>query len=309
MLVVTAEDLSVIALSCIMLALAECVDSGEGACDGDTKPGWEKYLQSCRAIHHFFHCKTLDLNIVRAQCLVAAYLMHCETLSAASEAVSITWQLATSTRLNNKKAWPNEDAKRILQRQRLWWTIYFLDRQISRRSGIAYHIRDTEFDVEDFTLDSNAADGPPLPQTDWHSSTTRSYLQALISLARLWGQVWDTFFAVGATKKGDWMEVEVMDARILNTRRQLPKSLTWNSDELTNYTLSGEDEPHIRRRLQLFVVSVLDRFQDWRIQAKYFAEIGTPPYAHQTKPRAPDGAQSGDDSSLCSAFARDHQSP
>ena len=262
MLVVTMGDLSVIALACIMLALAECVDSGEGACDGDTKPGWERYLESCRAIHCFSHCKTLDLNVVRAQCLVAAYLMHCETLSAASEAISGTWLLATSSRLNNKKAWPNEDAKKTLQRQRLWWTIYFLDRQISRRSGLAYHIRDTEFDVDDFTLNGNSADGNPLPQTDWHSSITRNYLQALISLARLWGQVWDTFFAVGAKKKGDWMEVEIMDARILNTRRILPRTLTWNSDELANYTLSGEDEPHIRRRLQLFTVSVLDPFKD-----------------------------------------------
>lgn len=252
MLVVTTEDLPVIALACIMLALAECVDSGEGACDGDTKPGWERYLQSYRAIHCFSQCKTLDLNIVRAQCLVAAYLMHCESLNAASEAVSVTWRLATSIRLNNKRAWPNEDAKRTLQRQQLWWTIYYLDRQISRRSGAAYHIRDTEFDVDDFTLNGNAADGNPLPQTDWHSSITRSYLQALIALARLWGQVWDTFFAVGATKKGDWMEVEIMDARILNTRRQLPKALTWDSDELANYMLAGEDDPHIRRRLLLF---------------------------------------------------------
>lgn len=309
MLVVTTEDLPVIALACIMLALAECVDSGEGACDGDTKPGWERYLQSYRAIHCFSQCKTLDLNIVRAQCLVAAYLMHCESLNAASEAVSVTWRLATSIRLNNKRAWPNEDAKRTLQRQQLWWTIYYLDRQISRRSGAAYHIRDTEFDVDDFTLNGNAADGNPLPQTDWHSSITRSYLQALIALARLWGQVWDTFFAVGATKKGDWMEVEIMDARILNTRRQLPKALTWDSDELANYMLAGEDDPHIRRRLLLFTVSPSHSCEDRRIQSKWFAEIGTSPYAHQTKSRAPGGIQSRNRSSLCSAFARDHQSP
>ncbi|KAF9771579.1 hypothetical protein IL306_010777 [Fusarium sp. DS 682] len=251
-LVVTKEDLSVIALTYIMLALADCVDPGEGACDGDTKPGWERYLQSCRTIQRFSHSKTLNLDVVRAQCLVAAYLMHCEVLSAASQAISVAWQQAISIRLNNKKAWPIEDAQGTLQRQQLWWTMYFLDRQISRRSGIAYHIRDTEFDVDDFTLHEDAAENNLIPQTDQHSSITRSYLQALINLARLWGRVWDTFFAVGATNKGDWMEVEIMDARILNTRRGLPRALTWDSNKIANYTACDEDEPHIRRRLQIF---------------------------------------------------------
>lgn len=254
MLVVTVEDDSIIALACIMMALAECLDPAEGASDGDTKSGWARYLQSCRLSQRFPSSKALGLDAVRAQCLVAAYLMHCETLSAASEAVFATWRLATSIRLNNRKAWPNEDPKQTLQRQKLWWTVYFLDRQISRRSGSAYHIRDTEFDVDDFTDNGNTLN-MNLSQSDWHGSITRSYLQALINLARLWGNIWDTCFAVGAKKKGDWMEIEIMDARIVNTRRQLPKILTWNSSELDNYILAGEDGPHIRRRLSIFTVS------------------------------------------------------
>ncbi|KAK3117447.1 hypothetical protein LTR53_001212 [Teratosphaeriaceae sp. CCFEE 6253] len=76
-------------------------------------------------------------------------------------------------------------------------------------------------------------------------------MQSLINLARLWGNVWDTFFAVGATKTGGWMEIEIMDARILNTRRQLPDSLVWDSNEFADYAMNGENELHIRRRLQL----------------------------------------------------------
>ncbi|RBQ80034.1 hypothetical protein FVER14953_21067 [Fusarium verticillioides] len=48
-----------------------------------------------------------------------------------------------------------------------------------------------------------------------------------------------------------------MDARILNARRGLPKTLTWDSKEIANYAASGEDEPRIRRRLQIFTVSLL----------------------------------------------------
>lgn len=303
MLLVTIGDLPIVALACIMLALAECVDSGEGARDGDTKPGWERYLQSRRAMHHFSMCKTLDLDVVRAQCLVAAYAMHCETLNVASAAILATWQLATSIRLNNKEAWPKEEPILALQRQQLWWTIYFLDRQISRRSGTAYHIRDTEFDVEDFALSYAASGENSLPQMDRYLSTSKTYFQALISLARLWGNVWDTFFAVGATKKADWMEVEIMDARILNTRRQLPKELAWDSHELASYALTGEDEPQIRRRLQLYTVRESEAVEGFRIQSKCFAEVGTSPYAHQKKSHTSSGIQSRDGSSLCSACA------
>lgn len=146
----------------------------------------------------------------------------------------------------------------------LWWTIYFLDRQISRRSGIPYHIRDTEFDVDDFTKNETTVnDGPG--RLPLHPSTiSKSYMQGLINLARLWGNVWDTFFAVGATKTGDWMEIEIMDARILNTRRQLPETLTWDPNDLTSYTLNGEDELHIRRRLQLYTVSAARNLQPRR---------------------------------------------
>ena len=310
MLVANLEDLSVIALACIMMAMAECLDTDDGARDGDAdvRPGSERYLQSCRAIQYLSQSKSLDIHVVGAQCLVAAYLMHCETLGAASEAIAATWRLATSIRLNNKNAWSNEDIDRNLQKQKLWWTIYFLDRQISRRSGLAYHIRDTEFNVDDFSLNENAADYNGMPHNGWHSSTTRSYLQALINTARLWGNVWDTLFAVGATKKGDLMEVEIMDARILHTRRQLPKALTWVSDELENYTRSGEDEPHIRRRLHLSTVSISVSMDVSNIKTKCFAEIGTTSYADTTESCSSCRVQSRNCPSLCKACARGHQS-
>lgn len=252
-LVVGVDDYAITALAFIMIALAECIDSG--ACDGVARPGWETYLQTCRLLHTFSKCKKLDTNVVRAQCLVAAYLMQSETLGAASEAIHKTWILVTRLRMNNKQTWLIEEPITFLQRQRLWWTIYFLDRQISRRSGLAYHIRDTEFDVDDFAVNESMAEPNSMQRLEWGWSIPGQYLQALINIGRLWGHAWDSFFAVGAAKKRDWLEVEVMDVRILNIRRLFPDTLTWNSDQLTNYILSGEDARHIRRRLQLFTVS------------------------------------------------------
>lgn len=297
------DDLAIIALLCIMLALAECVDPGEGARDGDRKPGWKRYLFCRRAIHHLSRSKPqrpLELDVVRAQCLVAAYLMQCEALPEASQAVTVVWQLATSIRLHNQKVWPKEEPTMALQRQQLWWTIYFLDRQVSRKSGIAYHIRDREFDVDDFTNNGiDSAHGSSIATSIQPSVVAKGYMQGLIDQARLWGNVWDTFFAVGATKKEDRMEIEIMDARILYTRRQLPGFLTWDSNELAKYLLMGEDESHIRRRLQLYTVSV-----EWKAWcscnscSNSFAETGASSHADQTKSRTPSSLRSRNGSSL-----------
>jgi hypothetical protein len=313
-ILVHVDDTATVALMCIMMAIAECMDPSEGVCDGDSKPGWERYLLFHRAIQRLFRSGPLDLDVVGAQVLAASYLMHCEALEAASQAIAVAWQLAMSIRLNNQKAWPKKEAKETLQRQQLWWTIYFLDRQISRRSGIPYHIRDTEFDVDDFTKNETTVDGGPGRLPPHPSTISKSYMQGLINLARLWGNVWDTFFAVGATKTGDWMEIEIMDARILNTRRQLPETLTWDPNDLTSYTLNGEDELHIRRRLQLYTVSAAA----WKPQNLLatpahalidFTETRPPPHAHPPKPRAPSDFCTRNRAPLFSPGASDHRGP
>lgn len=255
-LLVTNQDLSLVALTCAMLAMAECLDSEDGACDADSRPGWPMYSQSCRAVQRFSYSKDTDLDVVRAQCLIAAYLMHSEVLRAASQAISVVFQLATDIKLNDQRAWSTKSWSEIASRQLLWWTIYFLDRRIAQKSGFPYHVRDTEFYVEDFKSRRSFQDGGSALEMTQPTTDTRNYLQALIDTARLWGQIWDTFFAIGATKRSDWLEVEIMDTQILNARRQLAQELTWDADKMIDYALAGESETHLRRRLQVNTVSL-----------------------------------------------------
>jgi hypothetical protein len=93
------------------------------------------------------------------------------------------------------------------------------------------------------------------PEASTIPSYTRNYVQALINLARLWAQIWDTFFAVGADKKTDWMEIEIMDTQILNSRRQLSPELSWDAARMVEYAVAGKGEPNLRRRLHLYTVS------------------------------------------------------
>jgi hypothetical protein len=256
MLLVGTQDLSLIALTSIMLGFAECLDSEEGARDGDSsKPGWIYYLQALRAVQRFFYTKDVDLDVVRTQCLIAAYLMHSEILRAASQAVSVALQLATDIKLNDQRAWSADSSDEVLSKQLLWWTIFFLDRRIAQKASLPYHIRDTEFYVEDFKSAGHTRpdeNGRSDAKSSFSLHRAKGYVQVLINLAKLWGQVWDKFFAIGAERKTDWMEMEIMDTQILNVRRQLPLSLTWEHGRLAEYALSGESEPQLRRRLHVY---------------------------------------------------------
>jgi hypothetical protein len=137
-------------------------------------------------------------------------------------------------------------------RQTLWWTIYFLDRRISQRNGTPYLIRETEVAVEEF-VPKNDSLGDIIHE-DPEKSGTSSYCQVLVNFSKLWGQIWGTFFAAAARKRGDWEEIEITDTRILFIRKQLPSHLTWNTDMVGTYMAMGEGEPQIRRRLALFIV-------------------------------------------------------
>ncbi|PYH67057.1 fungal specific transcription factor domain-containing protein [Aspergillus vadensis CBS 113365] len=184
--------------------------------------------------------KHIDIHIIQYHALSFEYLMQSELLHDASQAVSTATQLAMRARLNEEGAWEVSDEQDVRNRKELWWTIYFLDRKISQRTGSPYLIHDTEVAVSDFSLSSTAG--------------TDRYMQALVDLGKLWSLIWDTFFAAAASKPMDWKEIEVMDTRILVVQRDLPSVLAWETDLLDQlYLAEREPEPLVSRRLAIFI--------------------------------------------------------
>lgn len=239
---VPSSDHSTIALLCNMLAVAECFCvSGLGS--EDIRPGWSLFLRGRKLIQHYSSPTKIDLQLIQYQALSSEYLMQSEQLHDALQAISNAGQLAMRARLNEERTWGALPDREILNRKMLWWTIYFLDRKISQRTGSTYVIRDTEVAVSGFSQTS-------VDRND-------RYMQALIELGRLWSLIWDIFFAAAAPRPVDWKEVEIMDTRILVVQRELASCLTWETDLLDQvYIAQQEPEPHIRRRLAIFIVII-----------------------------------------------------
>lgn len=237
---VKSGQYSIIALLCNMLAIAECF-CVSGSCSHEIRPGWSLFLRGAKLVQHCLSRKHIDLHLVQYHALSSEYLMQSELLHDASQAISNAAQLAMRARLNEEKLWDSLLEKERQTRRRLWWTIYFLDRKISQRTGSPYGIRDNEVAVSEFS----------------HLSTTRTdrYMQVLIDLGKLWSLIWDTFFAATAPKPQDWKEVEIMDTRILIVQRDLASELVWETENLERvYLAQSEPESHIRRRLAVYIV-------------------------------------------------------
>lgn len=252
-------QLSLMSLLFNMLAIAECLNSETGACD-DARPGWPLYVEGSRLAQRFSCTKNVDLDLVRHHVLGAAYLLHSEQLRSASRAVLASYQFATIIRLHDQKAWLGQSSDEVVARKRLWWTLFWLDRRIAQKSGYAYHIRNQDFSVEDFSARpkpdriSPPGDAPNVGLVHTRQET-QDYLQVMINLGKLWGLIWDAFFATGADRLGNWEEIELMDTRILNVRRRLPPDLTWDPDLLHQYIAQGQKEPPLRRRIGIHTVS------------------------------------------------------
>ena len=269
---------STIALLCNMIAVAECFCTSSDRRTEDVRPGWTIFVWGRKVLQYCSSPKYVDLDLIRYHALSAEYLMQSEMLQAASQAISNAAQLAMLVRLNDQRAWRKLLSEQELHdRKTLWWVVYFLDRKISQRIGGPYCIRDNEVAVSEFSFE------PPFSSP---RARTQNYMQALISLAKLWTQKWDSFFATAAPKPVDSREIEVMDTRILVAQRELPSELTWSTELLDNvYILQGETEPQIRRRLSIFIVIEYPDSPNARVAMLTFYSIEIEPAASDHSPK------------------------
>ncbi|TVY47622.1 Terreic acid cluster-specific transcription factor [Lachnellula occidentalis] len=247
---VDAQNHAIVALLCNMLAIGESMDSTSSDKE-DSRPGWPTYVRGRKLLQQCSSSNQIDLDLIRYHTLGALYMLNCDLLQSASQAISIAVQMSMFARLNDQGSWGKCTILEKEFRQKLWWTIYYLDRRITQRLGTPYLIRDAEVAVEDFETQGNSTaeefnqDPMTVPVT--------IYYQVLINFSRLWGRIWDTFFAATAQKSGNLEEIEITDTRILYLRKTLSQHLAWDSDRVSIYVSKGEKEPQIRQRLTIFI--------------------------------------------------------
>lgn len=239
-----------------MLAYAEAVTQSSPTV-GNLVPhaGAEHYFQGVRLMEHFGKLHGNDLQTTVYHTTATAYLVELGMLQAAFQSISRAFQTALCINLNNQNRWPNNTQDEdIACRQSLWWTIFFLDKRVAQKIGIAYSVRQTECAVREYLEDDSGLS----------LQAHHELLQSMILFGRLWAQIWDTFFSSKANLKENkvgkddaWAELQLTDMKIIMAYRRLPSRLRWKSERMNIYIKNGDSEKEVRRRLLVFLVSLL----------------------------------------------------
>ncbi|KIW36227.1 uncharacterized protein PV06_11498 [Exophiala oligosperma] len=177
------------------------------------------YLQGKQLMQSREISREDDIDFITYHVTAAAYTLRGEMLRLAVSHVLLGFQAALNVGLNNQDRWYTTPLE-LVPRKALWWTLYFQDKYITEKCGIAYFIRESEVAVSDFR--AGVVDGPGDREID---APKRELLQNFVIYCKLWTQIWDDFFAPGARRAGKWDEIEIMDARITASQQQTPPRL------------------------------------------------------------------------------------
>ncbi|KAL2815744.1 hypothetical protein BJX63DRAFT_389525 [Aspergillus granulosus] len=244
----------IVAILFNMLAYAEAVTQSSSTVDNlNPHLGAERYYQGVKLMEYFGKVHGNDLQTTVYHTTATAYLIEMGMLQMAFQSVSRAFQTALCIGLNDQDRWPvNSKDEDIACRQSLWWTIFFLDKRVAQKIGIAYCVRQTECAVREFLV----GHGNLGPQTH------HEFLQSMILFSQLWAQIWDSFYSPRATtveqKKEDeedyaWEQMKLTDTKIILAYRRIPSRLRWRSQNVSEYVGNGDTEREIRRRLLVFL--------------------------------------------------------
>lgn len=240
---VTLQYCSTFAILCSILATAEVFSYNSNTMDLNTGQHW--YRQGKWLMQEFEEAMEDSLDIVVYHMISSGYLMEAERLRPASLHVVRASHAALCIGLNDKTRW-KPHADEIVSRPCLWWVLYFLEKRIHWKCGIAYLLRPSEINVDDSLVEEGDTeiDGVKL-----------ELIESMISYSRLWASIWQDYLAPNAQLVGNWTEIQLTDARIMIAYHQIPPQLIWETSTVEEDLNNGVTEASMRRRLQTYLVS------------------------------------------------------
>lgn len=170
--------------------------------DSTNVPAWEEF---CRAESILTHLTWLgNGNMLTIQCLLikARYLLYIEKADSAYDTMSRIVCLCFKLGLHDQPKWSDSVTPfETVMRQRIFWTIFYLERNIAFNCGAPYLIRESDFNVDlpKNLEDSRMFPGEPLPPENMERSNG-AYLSGAVKWGRLCSEIWDTVFGVNAIK-------------------------------------------------------------------------------------------------------------
>jgi hypothetical protein len=196
--------------------------------DSSSVPAWDEF---CRAESILNRLTWLgNGNMLTIQCLLikTRYLLYIEKSDGAYDTMARVVRLCYQLGLHDQPSWKDCSPFEIVMRQRIFWTIYYLERNISFNNGSPYLIRDNDFkvDLPGSFDDKFMFPDRPLPEENPQRSSA-PYLNSAVKWGKMCAEIWDAVFATSAPKPASQEFIASMDARIQYAISQIPPHLQY----------------------------------------------------------------------------------
>ncbi|KAF2438015.1 hypothetical protein P171DRAFT_372491 [Karstenula rhodostoma CBS 690.94] len=214
---IQADHVSLLALNYIVFACSDIATSlGKPAFV--SSPGWQWIRAADELVGKRKMSGQVDLCLIQFLALEAVYLMYADKGNAAYSIIGQACRNCFLAGLHQQSSssWRTYTPFEIHMRQRIFWTVYFLDRRISLSCGRPYSVRESDIDIEQpaYLYDKEIHPDRPLPELNIVQSSN-VYLNCMVCWGRLAADVWDGFLAAAMSKDGLASDnALILDARI-----------------------------------------------------------------------------------------------
>ena len=215
-------------------------------------PGWPEYSFAESLLNRTSWLSRGNIQIIQCLLLKARFLATVQRMRSAYDTMCKAVQICFHIGLHDEQGWGRVSPYQRTMRQRVFWSMFYLDRGIAWSAGLPYLIRESEVivdfpkSIDDKLLFANRA----LPE----ESPTMScipYLNSLVRWAKLSSKIWDKMFSASAPKPASEELVSSLDAELLYSTCQLPSSLWWNPSALKENRIDDDTLPYVKRQMCL----------------------------------------------------------
>lgn len=206
-------------------------------------PGWTEYCRAEDILKQLTWLGNGDISTLQCLLVKSIYLFYVEKVYVGHDALGNAVRLAFRLGLHNQRSW-NCTPFATIMRQRLFWTMFILDRHLALNGGIPFLMRDSDFNVDfpDNYDDKLLFPGKPLPD-EFSEISCSIFLSSMARWAKLFGEIWDVLYGIKAQRPVDEGLVASLDARIVWTATDFPAYLKWNKDAYRLLRLGNSNFP------------------------------------------------------------------
>lgn len=225
-----------------------------GCADPNIVLGWQDFCTAETILAEAIWGGKASLLTLQSLLIKTRYLLYVEKFSQAYDTMATAVRTCLQIGLHNQSIWKSQGLSgfEVAMRQRVFWSMFTLERAVALNCGLPYILRATDFNVD---LPRPLDDRSLFPNRSLPHETPECsfipYMLGVIKWAALCGEIWDAVFSVSAQKPAPEQLVASLDAKILLLKDQLPAHLQWRPGEqhLTGYERT---EAYVQRQKVLY---------------------------------------------------------